>query len=269
MGEIRNFKGNSVKESIKRGLEEMAEHKLQMGDIQSALKYFSKSRDYCLQAQHERSMCLNIIKTSILLRQWDHVLSYVKKGESEKNKEGTDELSRSKFCCSQALADLAAKRYDSAALKFLQIKFESFDFSVVVSSSNVALYGGLCALASLDRAQLKSQVLQSTNFKQFLELEPQIREIITAYYDFRFLDALKALESIRQQLMLDIFLAAHVDDLYSKIRQKLLQQYMKPFDRANLSRMAESFGRSCAEIENDVADLIAQKLIEARIDHRA
>ena len=106
----------------------MAEHKLQMGDIQSALKFFSKSRDYCLQAQHERSMCLNIIKTSILLRQWDHVVSYVKKGESEKNKEGTDELSRSKFSCAQALADMSAKRYDAAAVKFLQIKFESFDF---------------------------------------------------------------------------------------------------------------------------------------------
>ena len=42
----------------------MAEHKLQIGDIQGALKYFSKSRDYCLQAHHERSMCLNIIKTA-------------------------------------------------------------------------------------------------------------------------------------------------------------------------------------------------------------
>ena len=109
----------------------MAEHKLQMGDIQSALKYFSKSRDYCLQAQHERSMCLNIIKTSILLRQWDHVISYVKKGESEKNKEGTDELSKSKFNCAQALADMSAKRYDAAAVKFLQIKFDTFDFRSV------------------------------------------------------------------------------------------------------------------------------------------
>ena len=62
--DLRNFKGNSVKETIKRGLEEMAEHKLQIGDIQGALKYFSKSRDYCLQAHHERSMCLNIIKTA-------------------------------------------------------------------------------------------------------------------------------------------------------------------------------------------------------------
>ena len=85
------------------------------------------------QAQHERSMCLNIIKTSILLRQWDHVISYVKKGESEKNKEGTDELSKSKFNCAQALADMSAKRYDAAAVKFLQIKFDTFDFRSVFS----------------------------------------------------------------------------------------------------------------------------------------
>jgi len=266
--EIRNFKGNSVKESIKRGLEEMAEHKLQMGDVQSALKHFSKSRDYCLQAQHERSMCLNIIKTSILLRQWDHVVSYVKKGESEKNKEGTDELSRSKFSCAQALADMSAKRYDAAAVKFLQVKFESFDFSVVLSNANVALYGGLCALASLDRSELKSQVLQSANFKQFLELEPQIREIITAYYDFRFLDALKALDLMKPALLLDIFVAGHIDDMYDKIRQKFLQQYMKPFERANLSKMASSFGQSEAELERSVADLIATDAIKARIDHR-
>jgi len=266
--EIRNFKGNSVKESIKRGLEEMAEHKLQMGDIQSALKYFSKSRDYCLQAQHERSMCLNIIKTSILLRQWDHVISYVKKGESEKNKEGTDELSKSKFNCAQALADMSAKRYDAAAVKFLQIKFDTFDFSVVLSNANVALYGGLCALASLDRSELKAQVLQSSNFKQFLELEPAIREIITAYYEFRFLDALKSLEQVKPTLQLDIFVAGHVDDMYDKIRQKFLQQYMKPFDRANLSKMATSFGKSLSSIEKDVADLIAADLIQARIDHK-
>ena len=35
------------------------------------------------------------------------------------------------------------------------------------------------------------------------------------------------------------------------------------------TRDSERVNFSCAEIENDVADLIAQKLIEARIDHRA
>ena len=57
-------------------------------------------------------------------------------------------------------------------------KFLYPEFSEVISSSNVATYGGLCSLASLDRKQLKEKVLQSPNFKQFLELEPCMREVI-------------------------------------------------------------------------------------------
>jgi len=266
--DIRNFKGNSVKETIKRGLEEMAEHKLQIGDIQGALKYFSKSRDYCLQAHHERSMCLNIIKTAILLRQWDHVISYVKKGESDKNKDGTDDLSRSKFQCAHALADLVNHNYNNAAQKFLSLKFESFDYSEVISSSNVATYGGLCSLASLDRKQLKEKVLQSPNFKQFLELEPCMREVIVAYHEFRFLDALQLLEQMKSGLLLDIFLVDHVDTLYTKIRNKFLQQYLKPFEKADLNTMAQAFGVSRAELEEDLASLVSENFIPVRIDTR-
>ena len=61
---IKNFRNNAIKESIKRGFEEMGEHKLQQGDVQGALKFFSKSRDYCVQPQHVRTMCLNVIKAS-------------------------------------------------------------------------------------------------------------------------------------------------------------------------------------------------------------
>ena len=64
----------------------------------------------------------------VLLRQWDHVISYVKKGESDKNKDGTDDLSRSKFQCAHALADLVNHNYNNAAQKFLSLKFESFDY---------------------------------------------------------------------------------------------------------------------------------------------
>jgi len=65
---IKNFRNNAIKESIKRGFEEMGEHKLQQGDVQGALKFFSKSRDYCVQPQHVRTMCLNVIKASVNLQ---------------------------------------------------------------------------------------------------------------------------------------------------------------------------------------------------------
>ena len=56
------------------------------------------------------------------------MISYVKKGESDKNKDGTDDLSRSKFQCAHALADLVNHNYNNAAQKFLSLKFESFDY---------------------------------------------------------------------------------------------------------------------------------------------
>jgi COP9 signalosome complex subunit 1 len=43
---------------------------------------------------------------------------------------------------------------------------------------NVATYGGLCALATFDRAQLQKQVIGSHTFKLFLELDPQLREVL-------------------------------------------------------------------------------------------
>ena len=62
------------------------------------------------------------------MKNWDHVQSYVRKGESEKNKDGIDEASKSKFQCAQALADLAFRNYKSAALKFINLKFENFNY---------------------------------------------------------------------------------------------------------------------------------------------
>ena len=40
--------------------------------------------------------------------------------------------------------------------------------------TQVALYGGLCALASFERSELRSRVVESAGFKTLLELYPQV-----------------------------------------------------------------------------------------------
>lgn len=45
----------------------------------------------------------------------------------------------------------------------------------VLSPEDVAVYGGLCALATLEREELKSRVVDSPAFKAFLELVPTVR----------------------------------------------------------------------------------------------
>lgn len=63
-GDLKNYKSNSIKESIRRGHDDLAEHYLDCGDLTNALKCFSRARDYCTSAKHVVNMCLNVIKVS-------------------------------------------------------------------------------------------------------------------------------------------------------------------------------------------------------------
>ena len=64
------------------------------------------------------------------------------------------------------------------------------------------------------------QVISSTQFKLFLELEPQLREVLQCFYDSRYGHCLKLLEDMKDNLLLDLYLAPHIQTLFSMIRLK-------------------------------------------------
>lgn len=80
--DLKSAKSLSIKDCIRRGQEELADHFLDMGDLTNALKCYSRSRDYCSSSKHIVSLCLNVIKVSVYLKNWSYVLSYVNKVES-------------------------------------------------------------------------------------------------------------------------------------------------------------------------------------------
>ena len=47
-------------------------------------------------------------------------------------------------------------------------------YSDVLAPQDIALYGGLTALATFDRAELQLNVLTNLEFKEFLELVPEV-----------------------------------------------------------------------------------------------
>lgn len=79
----------------------------------------------------------------------------------------------------------------------------------------MAVYGGLCALATFDRQELQKNVIFSrydvthflhkqkvinfffSSFKLFLELEPQLRDIIIKFYHSKYASCLKLLDDIK------------------------------------------------------------------------
>ena len=80
--DLKSAKSLSIKDCIRRGQEDLADHFLDMGDLNNALKCYSRSRDYCSSAKHMVALCLNMIKVCVYMKNWSHVLSYVNKVES-------------------------------------------------------------------------------------------------------------------------------------------------------------------------------------------
>lgn len=168
--------------------------------------------------------------------------------------------------CAAGLAYLAKKNYKNAAKSFLQANFDHCDFPEIISPNNVAMYGGLCALATYDRQEVQKNVISSSSFKLFLELEPQLRDIIFKFYESKYASCLKLLDEIKDNLMLDMYLAPHISGLYTQIRNRALIQYFSPYLSADMVKMAFAFNRSVPELENEVMQLILEGQIQARID---
>ncbi|KAK7167918.1 hypothetical protein R3I94_002094 [Phoxinus phoxinus] len=271
--DLKNYKGNSIKESIRRGHDDLGDHYLDCGDLSNALKCYSRARDYCTSAKHVINMCLNVIKVSVYLQNWSHVLSYVSKAEStpeiaeqrgERDSQNQSVLTKLK--CAAGLAELASRKYKPAAKCFLQASFDHCDFPELLSPSNVAVYGGLCALATFDRQELQRNVISSSSFKLFLELEPQVRDIIFKFYESKYASCLKMLDEMKDNLLLDMYLAPHVRTLYTQIRNRALIQYFSPYVSADMNKMAVAFNTTVADLEDELTQLILEGLINARID---
>merc|ERR1712156_906193 len=211
------------------------------------------------------------IKVSVYLQNWSHVVSYVNKAMAtpdftESSAKGNDAQLLTRLNCAYGLAELATGKYKSAAKHFLHANIDHCGIPDLMSAQNVAMYGGLCALATYDRSQLHKQVLVSNTFKLFLELEPQLRDVIINFYESKYGKCLKQLEEMKDNMMLNIYLASHVNALFSMIRSRSLVQYFSPYSSADLRLMASSFNTSVAALEDELMTLILDGKIQARID---
>ncbi|VFQ84506.1 unnamed protein product [Cuscuta campestris] len=93
-------------------------------------------------------------RVSIEMSQSVHVTTYANK--AKQIQDALDPITMSKLCCALGLAHLEAKRYKLAARMFLEVGQELTNhYMEVIAPQDVATYGGLCALASFERAELK------------------------------------------------------------------------------------------------------------------
>ncbi|CAI0470619.1 unnamed protein product [Linum tenue] len=263
--ELNAYRTNLIKESIRMGYNDFGDFYYAHGALGDAFKSYIRTRDYCTTSKHIIHMCLSAILVSIEMGQFSHVSSYVSK--AEQTPEALDPTTIAKLKCASGLAHLDMMKYKLAARKFLEVGPElGNSYNEVIAPQDVATYGGLCALASFDRSELKNKVIDNLAFRNFLELVPEVRELINDFYSSRYASCLEYLANLKTNLLLDVHLHDHVEKLYDQIRNKALIQYTHPFVSVDLNMMANAFKTTVVGLEKELATLITDNQIQARID---
>ncbi|KAJ2906191.1 26S proteasome subunit RPN7 [Zalerion maritima] len=265
--QLSGYKHNLIKESIRMGLDELGKHLEYTGDLNGALEMYTKMRADVSTTKQLLETHMLISRIHLQNREWSTALGTATKltGQVPDEKEFAPFVQWVRVV--QAVCTLGTNNYEQAAQHFLKVNSESHNmYSNVASPNDIAIYGGLLALATMDRDQLQNRVLDDQNFRTFLELEPHIRRAIGMFVNSRFSSCLSILEAYKPDYLLDIYLQPHVKAIYSLIRRKCIVQYMIPFSCVTMDRMQEQFGHDGESLEEELAQMIRSGDFKARIN---
>jgi len=263
---LNNAKREGDKDPTRKAYEALAEHYTAKGDFNNALTKYLDTRDTNTDSL---DTCLNIIKTSISIGSMADVKTQANRAQQLHQQQMTKEKA-AMINASMGLYNLKVGNYRGAAESFMRCTVDIGDkYGDVITSRDIAVYGSICALSSYGRSALKEEVLNNQNFKQFLELVPTWRKLIHDYQSSKYAACLSALEKMRNDLLLDYYLAPHISKLIAKLFNQSLQQYFKPFTSVKMDSMAIAFGMDLGALEKQLVQLIADGKIAARIDSNA
>ena len=257
------------------GYDDLGQHYQRIGDLASSNKAYAKMRDFCTTTAHIIIMSMHMINISIQQANWLAVQSNVTRVRNSVSKDADKNGAR--LSAAMGISHLALGRFKEAAHEFVEMDprmagakmddpTDDESYNEVLTPNDVAVYGGLCALASMSREELQRNVLDHRTFRNYLELEPHIRRAISHFVSSKYSACLSILDSYKADYLLDVYLQPHVQEIYFQIRSKAIQQYFIPFSCVTLSALATAFNTDEASIEAELTTMIKRGNLEARLD---
>mmetsp|Transcript_3392 Transcript_3392/g.3115 ORF Transcript_3392/g.3115 Transcript_3392/m.3115 type:complete len:339 (+) Transcript_3392:226-1242(+) len=259
---VNQAKNAGLKDSMKISIIEEGDMFLDAGEPGLALKTYMRLKDIQSTKDQQYELYTKIARAALQKSNFSYAQNICQKAISV----GTASIPlKSVVQAIVGVCHLESKNYKQAARAFLEVK-QGQIYHEFLTDSDIAIYTTLCALISFDRSEVKNEILKSKTFGTFLEEEPRCIEILDAFLSCRYFDLIQRLNSIRDSLRYDLFIGAKLSDVYLEIKNRAIADFLKPFKRVKLDVLAHAFNSSVEDIEKQVARLIMDGTVEARID---
>ncbi|KAH7308182.1 26S proteasome subunit RPN7-domain-containing protein [Stachybotrys elegans] len=264
--QLKGYKNNLIKESIRMGNEDLGTHFENIGNLHEAAEAYGRMRQDVSTTKQIIDCGLHLVDVHMRRRDWGLALTNAGKITGMNSEREAYNVLYAKVV--SGICQLGLENFREAAKNFLQADsgVPSSDYRQLASPNDIAIYGGLLALATFDRSELQAQVLDGQSFRTFLEHEPHIRKAISFFVNGRYSNCLSILESYRNEYLLDIYLHKRIDAIYTRIRAKCIVHYFVPFSCVTLESLNTAFGMPGYNLQEELIRMIRDGELKARID---
>lgn len=268
--ELRRYRNNLIKESIRMGYEDLGQHLEDIGHLKEALEVYGKMRQEVSSTKHIMDCSQRLISVNLQRREWTNVLTNAGKIAGISGVE-EDRGMQPYVKIVYGIGYLSLGRFADAARYFPQTESSTpaSTYNDLVTPNDIAIYGGLTALATLERKALQARILDNSGFRVFLEHEPHIRKAITHFVNGRYSNCLAILAEHEADYLVDIFLHRHVKEIFGLIRRKCIVQYFIPFSCVTLESLDAVFAPKGESIQKELVGMIRDGSLNARIDTKS
>lgn len=266
--------------SLQMGYDEAGRHYQDIGNAKEAERAFQREREYCQTPSHIAVMTFRLMGLFIDRKIWLSVEANALKLRDILSSSQESPAQSGLISAITGLAQLSNGDYTRAASSFISTNVgflqgkpggeimsdDPAGLRGAISANDVATYGVLCALVSMDRSELQSRILENASFRQFLELEPHLRRAVSFFVSGKFSQCLAVLTSYRADYLLDINLYPHFDIVFDRIRSKAIVQYLIPFSRATFTALAAAFNTDERTVQSSLVEMIKAGQLSGRLD---
>lgn len=300
--DLKHNTTNLIKDGIRISYRELGAHYRKTGDLANAHRAFSKAREYATTALHIAELSLATLDLAFDTENFKLARSNVTKAQvaldtlagslelkDGKTKAGPNPHSNTSFSGSDitdptgkelhrwnekvnivnGITLLAQGEFSKATTAFLRLGREVGDNTgkdLLATTSDIVVYTTLCALASLDRQQLKDRVIDNLELRSLMETDPQLRQILIFFRENRYRQVFQYLQDCLPIYQTDLYLAEQIDRLMMLIQERAIVQYFSPFSLATLSKASEVFGWPVAVLQQRLIQCIQAGSLKAQLD---
>ncbi|KAJ9089967.1 hypothetical protein DSO57_1007533 [Entomophthora muscae] len=236
------------------------------GSFHEASTNYYKSKEFCTNDAQSIQTWFSCLKTTVFEFNVSGLSNIVSILDSlpilAKDKE-----KYAKLRAASGLCRIRTRHYLQAVHKFLEVDFSACSsISEIIPPTSMVSLTVLSSLAFFSRHDIKNRVLTSLQFKRYLDLEPELREVIKYFLRNEYSLLISALEERRGYFLLNIYVHEHFDFLFNEIKRRAIMDYFKPFKSASLTIAAKAFSTTVAELQSEICNLISEGHLSARLD---